>query len=143
VWNIASTSRRAGDYGIRTTDELEIAMKTFLAIYTGTQEAHERSGWNDLGEAERKAREAKGLEAWMQWGKDHADAIVAQGGPLGKTKRVAKGGFSDTTNNMTGYVVVRAESHGDAAKLFENHPHFTIFPGEGVEIMECLPMPSR
>ena len=29
-----------------------------------------------------------------------------------------------------------------AAKLFENHPHFTIFPGESVEIMPVLPIPG-
>ena len=49
---------------------------------------------------------------------------------------------SDIKNGMTGYVIVRAESHADAAKLFENHPHFTIFPGDSVEIMECLPLPD-
>jgi hypothetical protein len=27
-------------------------------------------------------------------------------------------------------------------KLFENHPHFTIFPGEAIEVMECLPIPG-
>jgi hypothetical protein len=30
-----------------------------------------------------------------------------------------------------------------AAKLFEGHPHFTIFPGDGVEVMEVLPIPGR
>jgi ribosomal protein S17 len=44
---------------------------------------------------------------------------------------------------MTGYVVVRAESRQEAARMFENHPHFTIFPGDSVEIMECLPIPGR
>ena len=44
---------------------------------------------------------------------------------------------------MTGYVTLHAESHDAAAKLFENHPHFTIFPGEAVEIMECLPIPGQ
>jgi hypothetical protein len=44
---------------------------------------------------------------------------------------------------MTGYVIVRAESHEAAAKLFENHPHFSIFPGDSVEIMECLPFPGQ
>ena len=29
-----------------------------------------------------------------------------------------------------------------AAKLFENHPHFAIFPGERVEIMPVLPIPG-
>jgi len=43
---------------------------------------------------------------------------------------------------MAAYVIVQAESHEAAAKLFENHPHFTIFPGDAVEIMECLPLPG-
>ena len=30
----------------------------------------------------------------------------------------------------------------DAAKLFLNHPHFMIFPGDRVEVMECLPIPG-
>ncbi|MDR3462508.1 MAG: hypothetical protein P4L76_09375 [Beijerinckiaceae bacterium] len=36
----------------------------------------------------------------------------------------------------------RAESPEAAAKLFENHPHFTIFPGESVEVMPVLPIPG-
>lgn len=40
------------------------------------------------------------------------------------------------------YMVVRADSHEAAAKLFERHPHFTIFPGESVEIMPVLPIPG-
>ena len=36
----------------------------------------------------------------------------------------------------------KAESHEAAARMFEDHPHVTIFPGDSVEIMECLPMPG-
>jgi hypothetical protein len=43
---------------------------------------------------------------------------------------------------MAAYVIVRAESQEAAAKLFLNHPHFTVFPGEAVEVMECLPTPG-
>ena len=64
------------------------------------------------------------------------------GSPIGKTKRTDKNGVSDTKNQISGYVIVEAESHEEAAKMFENHPHFTIFPGESIEIMECLPMPE-
>lgn len=39
-------------------------------------------------------------------------------------------------------MVVEAEPHEAAAKLFENHPHFAIFPGDGAEVMECLPKPE-
>ncbi|MBY0280468.1 hypothetical protein K2Z84_34470 [Candidatus Binatia bacterium] len=30
----------------------------------------------------------------------------------------------------------------DEARMFERHPHFAIFPGEAVEIMEVLPIPG-
>jgi hypothetical protein len=118
-------------------------MKKFLAVYTGTQAARERSGWDQLDEKSRKEREAKGMKAWMDWGTANASAIVDQGSPLGKTKRAAPGGISDIKNNLAGYVIVEAESHEAAAKLFLNHPHFTIFPGDSVEIMECLPIPGQ
>ena len=105
-------------------------MKRFLAIYVGTEAARARAQWNELDEEQRKAREASGLEAWMRWGVASSAAIVDQGSPLGKTKRASPEGISDLKNNMTGYVIVQAESHEAAAKLFENHPHFAIFPGE-------------
>ena len=117
-------------------------MKRFLAIYIGTQAALERAQWNQLDEEKRKELQATGIKAWMEWGTTHSAAIVDQGSPLGKTKRASPQGITDTKNTMTGYVIVQAESHEAAARLFENHPHFTIFPGDSVEIMECLPLPE-
>ena len=117
-------------------------MKRFLAIYVGTEAARARAQWNELDEEQREARAASGLEAWMRWGLANSAAIVDQGSPLGKTKRASPEGISDLKNNMTGYVIVQAESHEAAAKLFENHPHFAIFPGDSVEVMECLPLPG-
>lgn len=62
--------------------------------------------------------------------------------PARKTKRAAPEGLTDIKNVMTGYVIIEAESHEAAAKLFEQHPHFAIFPGDSVEIMECTPLPA-
>jgi hypothetical protein len=116
-------------------------MKTFLAIYTGT--AAKLEAWKQLDEQTRAQREAAGMKAWMEWGGSHSASIVDQGAPLGKTKRAAADGISDIKNNIAGYVIVKAESHDAAAKMFEKHPHFTLFPGDSVEIMECLPLPGR
>jgi hypothetical protein len=118
-------------------------MKRFLAIYIGTETALGRAKWNELDAEKRKALDAAGLEAWMKWGTANSAAIVDQGSPLGKTKRASPQGITDIKNSMTGYVIVQAESHEAAAKLFENHPHFAIFPGDSVEIMECLPLPGK
>ena len=118
-------------------------MKRFLAIYIGTEAALEKAQWEKMDEEKRKALEASGVEAWMDWGESNSAAIVDQGSPLGKTKRASARGIEDIKNSMTGYVIVQAESHEAAARLFENHPHFTIFPGDSVEIMECLPLPRQ
>jgi hypothetical protein len=116
-------------------------MKTFLAVYTGTPES--MSKWNALSESEQKDRQQKGIAAWHAWGDKHKKVILDMGGPLGKTKHISPAGITDIRNAMTGYTLIKAVSHEAAAKLFENHPHFTIFPGDGVEVMECLPIPGR
>jgi len=118
-------------------------MKNFLAIYIGSGASPERSNWDKLDETTRKDRMNAGIKAWGNWMNMHKESIVATGTPLGKTKRASSGGVADTKNNMTGYVVVQAESHEEAARMFEKHPHFTIFPGDSVEIMECLPIPGQ
>jgi len=121
-------------------------MKKFLAIYIGTTSAREKSGWDALDEKTRGERQVAGMKAWGEWGERVARSgasIVDMGAPLGKTKRTSCDGVADITNSMVGYVILEAESHEAAARLFENHPHFAIFPGDSVEIMECLPIPGR
>lgn len=118
-------------------------MKKFLAVYVGTAGASEKARWDEMGEGERDEIEARGMRAWMAWGEAQAGAIVDGGAPLGKTKRVGKDGIADTANAMTGYVIVTAESHEAAARVFEGHPHFSVFPGDSVEVMECLPIPGQ
>jgi hypothetical protein len=85
---------------------------------------------------------AEGTAAWKAWVEKHQEAIVVMGGPLGKTKHISSRGVQDTANALTGYCVVRAASPEAAAKLFENHPHFTIFPGDSIEVMPVLPIPG-
>ncbi|HWW28352.1 MAG TPA: hypothetical protein VNZ85_20880 [Caulobacter sp.] len=111
-------------------------MKTFLALYMGSDMPVDPSSLD-------QSTIDKGIAAWGQWMADHASQVVVTGGPLGKTKKTGKDGVSDIRNKVTGYVVVQAESHEAAAKLFENHPHFAIFPGDSVEIMEQLPIPGQ
>lgn len=115
-------------------------MKRFLAVYLGTEASME--AWKKLDEAQRQQRQKDGMLAWGEWVQANAGAIVEQGSPLGKTKRISKQGISDVRNELAAYTVVQAQSHEAAAKLFENHPHFSIFPGDAVEVMEQLPLPG-
>jgi hypothetical protein len=115
---------------------------TYLAVFLGSKTSAKMAAWNAMSEAERKAKEMEGMAAWKAWVEKHQGAIQAMGGPLGKTKRVDGQGVADIANEMGAFTVVRAASHEAAAKMFENHPHFAIFPGERVEIMPVLPIPG-
>ena len=117
-------------------------MKKFLAVYVGTMNDEKFQAFMAMPEEDRKKTEAAGMAAWGKWMGDHAAHILDNGGPLGKTKQANVGGISDTRNALSGYVVVQADSHDEAVQMFENHPHFTIFPGTSVEVMEILDMPQ-
>lgn len=115
---------------------------SLLAIMLGDKASPRRREWDALPEDQRRAREAEGIAAWKGWAEKNRGAIVEMGGPLGRTKRVSQDGIADVSNALAVFMVVRAESHEAAASLFEGHPHFTIFPGEAVEIMPVLPVPG-
>lgn len=108
-------------------------MKKFMALYMGS------GGSAPALDAEAMER---GMAAWGGWMAKHQAVIVDAGGPLGTTKKASAEGLADTRNLVTGYVIVQAESHDAAVRMFENHPHFAIFPGDSVEVMEVLPIPG-
>ncbi len=115
---------------------------TYLAVFLGSKTNPRMAVWTALPEAERRAKEQEGMAAWKAWMAKHQAALVEMGGPLGKTKKVSQQGIEDISNEMGAFMVFRAASHEAAAKMFEGHPHFTIFPGERVEIMPVLPIPG-
>lgn len=109
-------------------------MKEFLAVFTGEpSDGPPQMPPEDI---------AKGMAEWGKWMQDHAGSLVFTGGPVGRTKSVSSSGIEDIRNNIGGFVIVKAESQEAAARMFEGHPHFTIFPGKSVEVMECLPIPG-
>jgi hypothetical protein len=115
---------------------------TYLAVFLGSKTSPRMKAWMALSETERRAKEQEGIVAWKAWMQQHHAVVSAMGGPLGKTKKITAGGIADVSNEMGAFMVVRAQSHAAAAQLFENHPHFTIFPGESVEVMPVLPIPG-
>jgi hypothetical protein len=118
------------------------ANDTYLAVFLGSKTSPKWAAWNALSETERRAKEQQGMAAWKAWVEKHQASIAAMGGPLGKTKSIGPGGIADISNHMGAFTIVRAPSQEAAAKLFENHPHFAIFPGESVEVMPVLPIPG-
>ncbi|HDR9249300.1 YciI family protein [Burkholderia vietnamiensis] len=121
---------------------MDARQQLYLAVFVGSKDSAPMKAWLALSEDERRARERDGMAAWHAWVDRHRDAIVELGGPLGKTKRIDARGVADTANALGAFTIVRAASHDAAAALFEGHPHFTLFPGEAVEVMPILPVPG-
>jgi hypothetical protein len=117
-------------------------MKRFLAIYLAAESSPSIKKWEKLDEKTMEQKEAEGIQAWKKWAQSHSKAIIEGGSPLGPTLKVDRNGISKTRNDLTAYTIIEAESHESAAKIFLNHPHFMIFPGDSVEIIECLPLPE-
>ena len=107
-------------------------MPKFLAIYTGVP---------GTAPPDREVM-AKGGQAWGAWMQRNAAHIADPGGPLGKTLRVSSSGVASASNTMSACTIIEAPDQETAARLFENHPHFAIFPGDGVDIMPILPIPT-
>ena len=114
----------------------------YLAVFLGTKTGPQRAAWDALSEHQRQAKQKEGMAAWTGWMQKHQAAIAETGGPLGKTKQASPGGIADVTNELSAFTLVRAESHEAAAKLFDRHPHFMIFPGASIQIMPVLPIPG-
>ncbi|MEE2690889.1 MAG: hypothetical protein VX640_05025 [Pseudomonadota bacterium] len=111
---------------------------TYLAVFLSNKNSPKWRAWYAMSEEEKRAKDEIGLAALKAWDEEHKESIVYMGGPLGPTKRTSEDGVADVVNEMTVFVVVRAPSHEAAARLFENHPHFTIFPCDCVDVMPLL-----
>ena len=114
----------------------------YLAVFLGSKTSARRRAWDALLDNQRRAEEERGIAAWKEWAERFQPFITDISGPLGKTKKVSERGVEDITNALAAFTVVRAASHEAAAKMFENHPHFAIFPGDSIEIMPILPTPG-
>ena len=110
----------------------------YLGVFLSNKSSEKWRAWYALSKEEQAAKDAIGLPALAKWDADHKDVIVYQGGPLGPTKRTSDTGVTDVVNEMTVFVVVRADSHEAAARLFEGHPHMTIYPCDCVDVMPLL-----
>jgi hypothetical protein len=108
-------------------------MPRFLAVYTMKPE--DVASFRNLSKAEQDAIDATGVEQWAAWEERNAASILDRGGMVGKTTRITKDGIGAAVNSICGYLVVEAETADAAARLFHDHPHFAVFPGDGIDIM--------
>jgi hypothetical protein len=116
-------------------------MPRFVAVYT--MQPKDVAAFRALPRSEQQAIDKAGLKAWEAWSKRNAAAIVATDVMVGKTKRVTTTGIVDAQNQIAGFLIVEAADITTAAALFQDHPHITVFPGDGIDIMPVVTGPPE
>ena len=116
-------------------------MPRFVAVYTMKPE--DVAAFRARPKSEQGAIDKAGLKAWEEWRKHNAAAIVATDVMVGKTRRVTKSGIADAQNQVAGFLIVEAADIAAAAALFQDHPHITIFPGDGIDVMPVVTGPPE
>ena len=116
-------------------------MPRFVAV--DTMKPEDVVAFRARPKSEQDATDTAGLKAWQAWSKRNAAAIVATDVMVGKTKRVKKSGIADAQNQIAGFVIVEAADITTAAGLFRDHPHITVFPGDGIDIMPDVTGPPE
>ncbi len=116
-------------------------MPRFVAVYTMKPE--DLSAFRRRPKSEQEAIDKVGLKAWEEWRKRNAATIVANDVMVGKTRRVTKSGIADAQNQIVGFLIVEAADIAAAAGLFQDHPHITVFPGDGIDVMPVVTGPPE
>jgi hypothetical protein len=116
-------------------------MPRFVAVYTMKPE--DLAAFRRRPKSEQAAVDTVGLKAWEEWSKRNAAAIVTTDVMVGKTRRVTKSGIADAQNQIAGFLIVEAADIDAAAGLFQDHPHITVFPGDGIDVMPVVTGPPE
>lgn len=115
-------------------------MALFLAVYT--MQPEDLARFRALPKAEQDAVDAEGVPKWHEWEARNAASLVKRGGMVGKTMRVSRDGIAPATNSICGYLIVQADDIEAAARLFDDHPHIRVFPGDAIDIMPFVTEPD-
>jgi len=110
-------------------------MGKFLAIFNGAADEVDKA---ELSEE----KQTEFMSAWASWAQANAGALVDPGAPLNAKKLVTAQGVEDFTDAKTGYTIVEADSHDEAVRIFSEHPHLRLFPGNSIAVLECPPVPG-
>lgn len=116
-------------------------MPRFVAVYTMRPE--DLAAFRAQAKSDQEATETLGLKAWKKWGERNAAAIVGTDVMVGKTKRVTRSGIADAQNQIAGFLIIQAADITAAAGLFQDHPHITVFPGDGIDVMPIITEPPE
>jgi len=113
-------------------------MKNFFILFKCEENSVNHDNWKKLSDEIQKEKLSIGKKKLEHWFEKNKDFIVI---PMtefeDKLLYVDNNGLNEVKRKMGAFMQIKANSLEDAAGLFKSHPHFSIFPGDGIEVVEC------
>jgi hypothetical protein len=79
------------------------------------------------------------MKAWTDWFGKLGSAVLDQGNPASRTRRIDGGGsVSDDSSGPSGYSIISADSIDQAVELAKGSP--VLAGGSSVQVVETLPV---
>ena len=116
---------------------LQNHMEKFVAIYSTPRS--EISKFLKMPKEKMQKAMQEEMKLWNAWFKKNRKHIVDPGEIFGKTKLVMRKGIKDIKNELTGYTIVKAKSHAEAAKIMKSNPQLRSGASK-IEVMACIKM---
>ena len=108
-------------------------MKKYLLIYHAPAEV--MAGMATATDEQK----AESMKPWFAWKDKLGDQLVDFGAPLmGGQRLLPDGSSKDSTKEVTGYSIIKANSMEDAKTLLSGHPH--LHGGCDIEVHETIAM---
>ncbi len=115
-------------------------MKQYLVIFKCRDGGVRHKEWNSYALEEKNQRMVDGKKKLDDWFKKHQHLVVSHPVELAtQSLWIESAGVTEMESLMGSFLVIQAKSLEQAATIFTDHPHFSCFPGDGIQITECRP----
>ena len=106
-------------------------MKKYLITYHMNDEA--------MAEAMKGTPESReeGMKPWFTWKEQMGESLLDFGSPLMGSKTISPdGSLGQSSREMAGYSMIKAENMEEATELLKDHPHLKWNAGCNLELHE-------
>lgn len=112
-------------------------MKTFLIIFRCQTGSERHNKWLEYSTEEKKSALEIGLSQQENWFRKHEQQVIFNCQGLSPASVfVDAHGVSNSSSLIGKFLIFQAASIEETVEIFRDHPHHTIFPGDGIEIVE-------
>jgi hypothetical protein len=111
-------------------------MHNFVVLYRAPLDVAERFAQATPEEAQQ------GMALWADWATKLGPALVYPGKPLGNAVTVQPAAVANSTTDIIGMSIIRANSMDDALEMLKEHHHLQWADSCEITVLQEMPIPE-